>query len=122
MAHLVDSDMSEEQRQEAFKKAYLAELERYNEQNNDSEEVQVQVDKQGWDAEMNDDVAEDDDLEDVEWEWCDHNEHGFIDAEVSVNGKRKKLGSIGDDDLQGMTDDEFLVGEKCCVDVRVRFN
>ncbi|KAI9912640.1 hypothetical protein PsorP6_006492 [Peronosclerospora sorghi] len=101
------AQMTEEERQEAFKRAYMAELERYNEEN--QEEVQVQVDKQGWDAEMNEE-GEDEELEDVEWEMCSEDEGGGpIEVEVTVNGQRKRLDGVDDDDLLSMTEDEFLV-------------
>ncbi|TMW55182.1 hypothetical protein Poli38472_013944 [Pythium oligandrum] len=115
MAHLGDEEMTEEQRQEAFKRAYLAELERYNEGNQDSEEVEVQVDKQGWDAEMNGDNAEEEELEDVEWEWCDDEVDGHIDAEVTVMGRTKRLDMLDDDDLQEMTNEEFMECYRLCI-------
>jgi transcription initiation factor TFIIE subunit alpha len=105
---LIQSEMTEEQRQEAFKRAYMAELERYNEENHEGE-VQVQVDKQGWDAEMNGD-ADEEELEDVEWEWCTDDEGGgSTDVEVTVNGQPKRLDGVDDEDLLNMTEDEFLV-------------
>jgi hypothetical protein len=108
MADMVDSEMTEEQRQDAFKAAYLAELERYNDENKDKDEFEVEVDHQGWEAEMNGE-ADDEELEDVEWEWCETEEGSAADAEVSVKGQSKRLGAIDDDDLQAMTDEEFLV-------------
>lgn len=108
MADLNQTEMTEEQRQEAFRKAYMAELERYNGENED-EEVEVQVDKQGWDAEMNGDAMDDEELEDVEWEWCDDDEHGGDDIEVKVNGSTKRLVSVDDNDLLSMSQEEFLV-------------
>lgn len=110
MEDLTQTEMTEEQRQEAFRKAYMAELERYNEENEDGqEEVEVQVDKQGWDAEMNGDAADDEDLEDVEWEWCDDYDSGAVDIEVHVNGSSKRLVSVDDDDLLSMSQEEFMV-------------
>ncbi|KAJ8535066.1 hypothetical protein ON010_g13670 [Phytophthora cinnamomi] len=106
---LTQSEMTEEQRQEAFKRAYMAELERYNEENHEGEEVQVQVDKQGWDAEMNGDAMDEEDLEDVEWEWCTDDEGGSNDIEVTVNGQPKRLDGVDDEDLLSMTEEEFLV-------------
>lgn len=106
---LTQSEMTEEQRQEAFKRAYMAELERYNEENHDGEEVQVQVDKQGWDAEMNGDAMDEEELEDVEWEWCTDDEGGGTDIEVTVNGQPKRLDGVDDEDLLNMTEEEFLV-------------
>ncbi|KAE9348696.1 hypothetical protein PF008_g7227 [Phytophthora fragariae] len=105
---LTQSEMTEEQRQEAFKRAYMAELERYSEENHDGEEVQVQVDKQGWDAEMNGDTIDEEDLEDVEWEWCTDDEGGSNDIEVTVNGQPKRLDGVDDEDLLNMTEEEFL--------------
>jgi len=106
---LGQSGMTEEQRQEAFKRAYMAELERYNDENRDQEEVEVRVDKQGWDAEMNGD-ADEEELEDVEWEWCTDDEGGgSTDVEVTVNGQPKRLDGVDDEDLLNMTEDEFLV-------------
>jgi hypothetical protein len=109
MEHFGQGSMTEEQRQEAFKRAYMAELERYNEENKDNEEVEVEVDKKGWDAEMNGDMNLDDELEDVEWEWCDEDENPAIDEEIAVCGRIKKLNMLTDDDLANMTDDEYLV-------------
>lgn len=106
---LAQSGMTEEQRQEAFKRAYMAELERYNDENRDSEEVEVRVDKQGWDAEMNGETAEEEELEDIEWELCDEDEGSGTDVEVTVNGQPKKLGYLEDEDLLNMTEEEFMV-------------
>ncbi|TYZ57658.1 hypothetical protein PybrP1_012511 [[Pythium] brassicae (nom. inval.)] len=109
MEDLAQTEMTEEQRQEAFRKAYMAELERYNEENEDGqEEVEVEVDRQGWDAEMNGDLADDEDLEDVEWEWCDDYDSGAVDVEVKVNGLPKRLVSVDDDDLLSMSQEEFM--------------
>ncbi|RLN91690.1 hypothetical protein BBJ28_00022731 [Nothophytophthora sp. Chile5] len=114
LGELEESEMTEEQRQEAFKRAYMAELERYNEENQDGEEVQVQVDKQGWDAEMNGDAMDDEELEDVEWEWCmDEDERGGNDVEVTVNGQPKRLDGVDDEDLLDMTEEEFMVRTAC---------
>ncbi|KAF1332129.1 Transcription factor iie, partial [Globisporangium splendens] len=109
MEDLNQPEMTEEQRQEAFRKAYMAELERYNEENDDNEEVQVQVDKQGWDAEMNGDAMDEEELEDVEWEWCEDDENGGNDVEIKVNGTIKRLVSVDDNDLLNMTQEEFMV-------------
>lgn len=109
MEHLGEYGMSEEQRQEEFKKAYMAELERYNDENKDGELVEVQVDKQGWDAEMNGDAMDDEELDDIEWEWCHADESAVNDIEVSVNGHAKSLKVLDDDDLQNMTPAEFMV-------------
>lgn len=110
MEDLNQTEMTEEQRQEAFRKAYMAELERYNEENEDgNEEVEVEVDRQGWDAEMNGDAVDDEELEDVEWEWCDDDENGADDVEVKVNGSAKRLVSVDDDDLLNMSQEEFMV-------------
>ncbi|CAI5741533.1 unnamed protein product [Hyaloperonospora brassicae] len=111
--NLTQSEMTEEQRQEAFKRAYMAELERYNEENHEGE-VQVEVDKQGWDAEMNSDVDEEE-LEDVEWEWCSDDEGGSTDAEVTVNGQLKRLDGVDDEDLLSMTEEEFLSCYRMCL-------
>ncbi|RLN97594.1 hypothetical protein BBJ28_00011444 [Nothophytophthora sp. Chile5] len=114
LGELEESEMTEEQRQEAFKRAYMAELERYNEENQDGEEVQVQVDKQGWDAEMNGDAMDDEELEDVEWEWCmDEDERGGNDVEITVNGQPKRLDGVDDEDLLDMTEEEFMVRTAC---------
>lgn len=116
MEDLNQTEMTEEQRQEAFRKAYMAELERYNEENEDNEEVQVQVDKQGWDAEMNGDAMDEEELEDVEWEWCDDDENGNNDVEIKVNGAIKRLVSVDDDDLLNMSQEEFVVcGSDPCI-------
>lgn len=109
MEHLGENGMSEEQRQEEFKKAYMAELERYNDENKDGELVEVQVDRQGWDAEMNGDAMDDEELDDIEWEWCHADESGVNDIEVSVNGHPKSLNVLDDNDLQNMTPAEFMV-------------
>lgn len=109
MDELVQSGMTEEQRQEAFKKAYMAELQRYNDENQDNEEVEVRVDKQGWDAEMNGETAEEEELEDIEWERFDEVDTKTNDAEVTVNGHAKKLSYLEDEDLLNMTEEEFLV-------------
>lgn len=106
---LGQSGMTEEQRQEAFKRAYMAELERYNDENRDQEEVEVRVDKQGWDAEMNGEAAEEEELEDIEWELCDEDEGSGMDVEVAVNGQLKMLDCLEDEDLLNMTEDEFMV-------------
>ncbi|CAI5734799.1 unnamed protein product [Peronospora destructor] len=111
---LTKNEMTEEQRQEAFKRAYMAELERYNEENHEGE-VQVQVDKQGWDAEMNGDAMDEEDLEDVEWEWCNDDEGGSTDIEVTVNGQSKRLDSVDDNDLLSMTEEEFLRCYRMCL-------
>lgn len=109
MEQLGQSGMTEEQRQEAFKRAYMAELERYNDENRDREEVEVRVDKQGWDAEMNGEAAEEEELEDIEWELYDDEEGSATEVEVTVNGHPKKLGYLEDEDLLNMTEAEFLV-------------
>ncbi|GAB9467703.1 hypothetical protein Gpo141_00005040 [Globisporangium polare] len=115
MEDLNQTEMTEEQRQEAFRKAYMAELERYNEENEDgNEEVEVQVDHQGWDAEMNGDAMDDEELEDVEWEWCDDDENGADDVEVKVNGSTKRLVSVDDDDLLNMSQEEFMDCYRLC--------
>ncbi|RMX62149.1 hypothetical protein DD238_004709 [Peronospora effusa] len=111
---LAQSEMTEEQRQEAFKRAYMAELERYNEENHEGE-VQVQVDKQGWDDEMNGDAMDEEDLEDVEWEWYNDDEGGSTDIEVTVNGQSKRLDGVDDDDLLSMTEEEFLSCYRMCL-------
>ncbi|KAF1784992.1 hypothetical protein GQ600_19297 [Phytophthora cactorum] len=111
---LTQSEMTEEQRQEAFKRAYMAELERYNEENHEGE-VQVQVDKQGWDAEMNGDAMDEEELEDVEWEWCTDDEGGVNDMEVMVNGQPKRLDGVDDEDLLNMTEEEFLSCYRMCL-------
>ncbi|CEG42978.1 transcription factor iie [Plasmopara halstedii] len=108
------SDMTEEERQEAFKRAYMAELERYNEDKYEGE-VQIQVDKQGWDAEMNDDAMDEEELEDVEWEWYTDDEGRTTDAEVTVNGQPKRLDGVDDEDLLNMTEQEFLSCYRMCL-------
>ncbi|GLE07680.1 hypothetical protein PINS_up018283 [Pythium insidiosum] len=116
MVDLGDGMMTEEQRQEAFKKAYLAELNGNNEGSKDNEQVEVEVDKQGWDAEMNGDPIDEEELEDIEWEWCDDvSARDVVDAEVTVLGQAKKLDDVDDDDLQAMTEEEFLECYRLCI-------
>ncbi|CAH0474186.1 unnamed protein product [Peronospora belbahrii] len=111
---LTESEMTEERRQEEFKRAYMAELERYNEENREGE-VQVQVDKQGWDAEMNEDAMDEEELEDVEWEWCSDDESVITNVEVTINGQPKRLDSVDDNDLLSMTEEEFLSCYQMCL-------
>ncbi|KAF4321191.1 hypothetical protein JM18_004731 [Phytophthora kernoviae] len=114
---LTQSEMTEEQRQEAFKRAYMAELERYNEENHEGEEVQVQVDKKGWDAEMNGDAMDEEELEDVEWEWCTDDDEGGVNSNVhvTVNGQSKRLNGVDDEDLLNMTEEEFMSCYRMCL-------
>ncbi|TDH70098.1 hypothetical protein CCR75_008218 [Bremia lactucae] len=115
---LVQSEMTEEERQEAFKRAYMAELERYNGET-DENEVQIQVETQGsWETDMNIDAMEDDELEEIEWEWCvdDNSEtNGCRDATILVNGECKRLDGVDDHDLLTMTEDEFLSCYRMCL-------
>nr|CCA18100.1 conserved hypothetical protein [Albugo laibachii Nc14] len=102
-----NGNMNELQRQELFKKAYLAELERYNEESEVSKKVEVNVDKQGWDAEMHE-TFEEEELEEVEWEACEMELDEDGSLEVMVQGNKKTLCMINDDDLHQMSDEEFL--------------
>lgn len=111
MDHLAQNGMTEEQRQEAFKRAYLAELERYNEENDDNEEVKVEVDRQGWDVEMNGDPLDEEEMEDIDWEWCEDDNNDGDGVEITVRGIAKRLNELTDDDLQNMTKEEFLVSD-----------
>ncbi|KAL0587463.1 hypothetical protein ABG067_002759 [Albugo candida] len=102
-----NGNLNELQRQELFKKAYLAELERYNEESEVSKTVEVNVDKQGWDAEMNE-TFEEEELEEIEWEACSMELDEDSSFEALVQGEKKSLRMINDDDLHQMSDEEFL--------------
>ncbi|EQC37268.1 hypothetical protein SDRG_05492 [Saprolegnia diclina VS20] len=109
------SSREAEMREEAFREAYKREMERYNEINA-AEVVWDSVSGNKWvDAAS----KEDEDLEDMEWEWCDSTQDDTYDEEqqsvmVSVNGCPTPIVKLTDDDLTRMTPDEYAAFYQLC--------
>lgn len=121
MHSLDQNGMTEEQRQAAFKTAYMQELARYN-TNTSSENIQVQVDTKDNDSDDGSDF--DDEMDGVVWESCalgsDKSPKGSKDlgcVQVAVGGRIKPLEALTARDLDAMTNEEFTVSKWTAVRV-----